>query len=376
VNQLKEYLTVFLCCCLIAPAPRTFAWQVERDPSTVPVQTAELSPEQMQQLVAPMALYPDSLVAQILAAATYPEQIVEAERWIQQQTELKGAELAKEVDKQPWDPSVKALTQFSSVLSNMDKNLSWTSSLGDAYVNHQQDVMDAIQVMRERAKNAGNLETTPQQKVSNKGNTIVIEPADPQIVYVPQYDPWLVYGAPIIAWPGWYWYPGLYLNGPGFGFGLGLGIGFLGGFGWGWHNWGFDWHHHNIIYNHNNYITHSRTFINRNTFNHAGGNFGRGRSFNGAPGIHPGPGARGGAGFNNGREGAGIHNGAGPQGGHNSLGDRSGGFHGNAFGGFDRGGVTRGFSMRGGNSLGGVHGGGFGGFHGGGGGFHGGGGHR
>ena len=121
--------------------------------------------EQLQQLVAPIALYPDSLVAQILAASTFPEQVVEADRWVQAHPDLKGEDLGKAVDQQPWDPSVKALAAFPSVLGNMDKNLSWTSSLGDAYYNQQQDVMDAVQVMRQKAQDAGNLKSTPQQTV-------------------------------------------------------------------------------------------------------------------------------------------------------------------------------------------------------------------
>ena len=125
------------------------------------------TPEQLQQLVAPIALYPDSLVAQILAASTFPEQVVEADRWVQAHPDLKGDALGQAVDQQPWDPSVKALTAFPSVLGNMDKNLSWTSSLGDAYYNQQQDVMDAVQVMRQRAQEAGNLKTTPQQTVTH-----------------------------------------------------------------------------------------------------------------------------------------------------------------------------------------------------------------
>jgi hypothetical protein len=158
---------------------------------------AQQTPEQLQQLVAPIALYPDSLVAQILAASTFPEQVVEADRWVQAHPDLKGDALGKAVDQQPWDPSVKALTAFPSVLGNMDKNLSWTSSLGDAYYNQQQDVMDAVQVMRQRAEQAGNLKTTPQQTVTTQGSTISIEPANPDVVYVPAYDPWLVYGGPI-----------------------------------------------------------------------------------------------------------------------------------------------------------------------------------
>src|SRR5882762_6118246 len=194
---LKQSLSLFLSgCLLLTTAPGAFADQATQTEAPAPVQAAQQTPAQLQQLVAPIALYPDALVAQILAAATYPDQIVEADRWLQQHTDLKGAQLGQEVDKQPWDPSVKALTEFPSVLANMDKNLSWTSSLGDAYVNQQQEVMSAVQVMRDRAQKAGNLKSTSQENVSNQGQTIVIEPADPEVVYVPEYDPWLVYGEP------------------------------------------------------------------------------------------------------------------------------------------------------------------------------------
>src|SRR5438094_749115 len=221
VKFLKQSLSLFLSCCLVlATAPAGFADQADQSTSQPPVQAAQQTPAQLQQLVAPIALYPDALVAQILAAATYPDQIVEADRWLQQHTDLKGQQLGQEVDKQPWDPSVKALTEFPSVLANMDKNLSWTSSLGDAYVNQQQEVMNAVQEMRDRAQKVGNLKSTSQENVSNQGQTIVIEPADPEVVYVPEYDPWLAYGEPIGIWPGWYSYPGLFLDGPGIAFGF------------------------------------------------------------------------------------------------------------------------------------------------------------
>ena len=243
-RRARRYLTLLLTLSLVAGnVPRGLAYSVEQSAPETAVQPAEPTPTQLQQLVAPIALYPDELVAQVLAAATYPDQVVEADRWVQQHHDLQEQQLAKEVDAQPWDPSVKALVQFPSVLANMDKNLSWTSALGDAYVNHQQDVMDAIQVMRRRAKDGGNLQTTSQQKVVEQGSQIVIEPANPEIVYVPQYDPWLIYGAPVVAWPGWYPYPGLFIAEPGIVFGLGFGIGFFGGFGWGWGHWGCDWGH-------------------------------------------------------------------------------------------------------------------------------------
>src|SRR2546421_745515 len=297
VKFLKQSLSLFLSCCLVlATAPAGFADQADQSTSQPPVQAAQQTPAQLQQLVAPIALYPDALVAQVLAASTYPDQIVEADRWMQQHTNLKGEQLGQEVDKQPWDPSVKALTEFTSVLANMDKNLSWTSSLGDAYVNQQQEVMNAVQAMRQRAKAAGNLNSTSQEEVSQQGQTIVIEPAELQVVYVPEYDPWLVYGEPIGVWPGWYWYPGLYLTGPGLAFGLGFGIGFFGGFGWGWHHWGSDWNHHGILFDHHGYISHSRVFVNRNNFNRARASGGaglrggrpRGRwGFRGAPDPPP-----------------------------------------------------------------------------------------
>jgi hypothetical protein len=303
---------------------------------------AQQTPEQLQQLVAPIALYPDSLVAQILAASTFPEEVVEADRWVQANPDLKGEALGQAVDQQPWDPSVKALTAFPSVLGNMDKNLSWTSSLGDAYYNQQQDVMDAVQFMRQKAEAAGNLKSTPQQTVTTEGSDVVIQPVDPDEVYIPAYDPWLVYGYPVVAWPGWYPYPGIWFDGPFLSFGIGFGIGWFGGFGWGWGNWGFDWHNHYAVFNHGRYYSESRTFYNRNNFYRGGG--ARGGGFD-----RPGAGARP---FNGDRQAARGY--AQPRGQSNV---RSG-----AFSGYDRGGETRSFSERGRASFGG------GGFRGGGGG--------
>jgi len=209
VKILKQVLVVLLCVLLVEFTAQVDAYgsigQSNDQPAASP---AKQSPHELQQLVAPIALYPDALVAQILAASTYPTQIVEADRWMQGHSNLKGEELAKEVDKQDWDPSVKAVAQFPSVLENMDKNLSWASSLGDAYISQPQDVTDAVQTLRQQARHAGNLNGNEQEKVSTQGSTIVIEPANPDVVYVPAYDPWLVYGAPIVAYPGWYPSPG------------------------------------------------------------------------------------------------------------------------------------------------------------------------
>jgi hypothetical protein len=313
--------------------------------------------EQLQQLVAPIALYPDSLVAQILATSTFPEQVVEADRWVQAHPDLKGEDLGKAVDQQPWDPSVKALAAFPSVLGNMDKNLSWTSSLGDAYFNQQQDVMDAIQVMRRKAQEAGNLKTTPQLKVTEQDSAIDIEPVDPDVVYVPAYDPWVIYGYPIVAWPGWYPYPGIWFDGPYLSFGIGFGVGWWGGFGWGWGHWGFDWHNHYATFDHGRYYSRSTTFYNRSNYYHGGGARGGFNGGRGGFGDHPGATARP---FNGDTRAARGY--AEPRG---QSGVRSG-----AFGGYDHGGEARSYSSRGGASFGG------GGFHGGGGGSHGGGGGR
>src|SRR6202048_456447 len=255
----NSLVLVLSSALLFAAAPGGIAYAQQAEQPAAPV--ANQSPQELQQLVAPIALYPDALVSQILAGATYPTEIVEADRWMQQHSNLKGNGVANEVDKQAWDPSVKALTQFPSVLANMDKHLPWTSSLGEAYVNQPQEVMDAVQVMRVRAEQAGNLKSNKDVKVVTQGQTVVIEPADPQVVYVPAYDPWLVYGAPVVMWPGWYAYPGLYVAGPAISFGFGFHVGLFAGFGWGWHNWGCDWAHRTVIYNHTTYISHSATFI-------------------------------------------------------------------------------------------------------------------
>jgi hypothetical protein len=296
---------------------------------------AEQSAERLQDLVAPIALYPDSLVAQVLAASTFPEQIVEAERWVQAHPGLSGAALGQAVDPQPWDPSVKALTAFPAVLGNMDKNLSWTSSLGDAYYNQEKAVMDAVQVMRRRAQAAGNLRSTPQETVATQDAAVSIQPASPDVVYVPAYDPWTIYGSPVDPWPGWYPYPGIWFNGPSISFGVGFGIGFFGGFAWGWPHWGFDWHNRFATYNHDRYYSRSRTFYNRNQFYRgSGGGWQRG-----GPGRNAGrPDARP---FEGDRRAARGY--AAPRGQSGASG---------AFSGYQHGGQAREFSSRGSSSMG------------------------
>ena len=324
-------------------------------------QYLQQTPEQLHQLVAPIALYPDSLVAQILAASTFPEQVVEADQWVQAHLDLKGDNLGHAVDQQLWDPSVKALTAFPAVLGNMDKNLSWTSSLGDAYYNQEQDVMDAVQAMRQRAHEAGSLKTTEQQTVTSQDSIIIIEPASPEIVYVPEYDPWVVYGGPIAEWPGWYEYPGIWYGGLYPSYGAGSGIGFYGGYRWGWHHWGSDWNNRVILHDRDRYYSSSHTFYNRNNYYRGGdarGGFDRDRAEyrarndeknrplsgngreRGGEFSRPGATARPFEGHDNAARGY-----AEPRG---QSGTRSG-----AFSGYDHGGETRNYSSRGSASFGG-----------------------
>ncbi len=207
-----------------------------------------LPPEQLNKLVAPIALYPDALVAQILAASAYPTQIVEADRMARENPGLKGRDLADEVDRQDWDPSVKSLVEFPTVLANLDKNLSWTSELGEAYQNQPDDVMQAIQYMRHKAYDAGNLRTTPQERVYEQGPDVDIQPADPDVVYVPTYNPAYVYGYPVGLWPGFYPWWGVGFGGPYISFGFGFPIAPFFGFGWGWHGWGIGWGFHGGVF--------------------------------------------------------------------------------------------------------------------------------
>jgi hypothetical protein len=259
-------------------------------------------------LVAPIALYPDALVAQVLAASTYPTQVVEADRWRQTQGNASPDQIAAGADTRNWDASVKALCAFPTVLAQMDKNLQWTTDLGNAYYNQPQDVMDAVQAMRQKAQTAGTLRSTPQQTVSTEGGAVTIAPANPTVVYVPVYDPWAVWGTPYPVYPGYYYAPppGIFWGGLAIGFGIGIGIGLWGHWGWGWGHWGMGWGPrwggHGVFYNHNTYITRSTTVINHG-FSRPGG---PPRSFAGTRGSY----ARPGASFN--RPGAaGYHGGTG-----------------------------------------------------------------
>jgi hypothetical protein len=262
-------------------------------------QYTTLPPDQLNKLVAPIALYPDALVAQILAASAYPTQIVVANRMAQENPGLKGRDLAEEVDRQDWDPSVKSLVEFPSVLANLDKNLSWTSELGAAYQNQPDDVMHSIQEMRHKAYDAGNLRSTPQQRVYEQGDDVDIQPTDPNVVYVPTYNPAYVYGYPVGLWPGFYPWWGVGFGGPYISFGFGFPIAPFFGFGWGWRGWGIGWGFHGGIF----FGGHPWGYRGGAFYNHAAFVHGNYRGFSSARGGY---GARG---FNGGRGYAGASRG-------------------------------------------------------------------
>jgi Protein of unknown function (DUF3300) len=271
--------------------------------SAPPPAPAPMPADQLDALVAPIALYPDSLVAQVLAAAALPDEVTAANQWLAQNSSLTGASLEQEVDQQDWDPSVKALTQFPSVLANLASNLSWTSQLGQAFHFQQADVMQAVQVMRAKAQAAGTLQSTSQITVTTpQPNTIVIQPANPQVVYVPQYNPAIVYGAAQVVVP--LYTPPVVYTAPALSFGIGVNFGgggwaVGGGFGWGFHAWACNWGGgggNTIIFNHTTYINNNTWHTtNYNGYHpwgpgpyHPGGYVGPNGAYHPDPGWHPG----------------------------------------------------------------------------------------
>jgi hypothetical protein len=227
-------------------------------------------PEELEQIVAPIALYPDSLLAQVFMASTYPLEIVQAARWSKAHPDVKGDAVAKAVEKETWDASVKSLIAFPDVLTMMNEKLDWTQKLGDAFLAQQKDVMDAVQRLRAKAKEAGNLKSTKEQTVKTEAapagaaspQVIVIEQSNPEVIYVPTYNPTVVYGAwPYPAYPPYYYYPPGYAAGAAF-FSFSVGV-VVGGAIWGNCNWG----HSDIDIDVNNYNNFNRNEFNRNEIN-------------------------------------------------------------------------------------------------------------
>ncbi len=237
---------------------------VAQQPPQLPPPDQAFSADQLDDLVAPIALYPDPLVSQILVAATYPLEIVEAFQFQQKNPSLTGPALTDAASQQNWDPSIQALVIFPDVLKRLNDDVTWTTNLGNAFLAQQQDVMDAIQRMRQSAQQAGKLNAPPQEMITNDGGYIEIEPSDPDVMYVPVYDPVWIWGpAAWYPYPHWYWPPVTYrLPGFYFGFGGPIRVGLF--FGGGWHGWGgWGWHpgwgNRTVVVN--------NTFIHQNNFN-------------------------------------------------------------------------------------------------------------
>ncbi len=223
-------------------------------------QMQPISPDQLTQLVAPIALYPDGLVAQILAASTYPAQIAAAAQWLRSMGGASPEQIAAGTEAQSsWDPSIKALTAFPQVLEWLASNLQWTTSLGNAYYNQPQDALQTIQVMRQRAEEAGNLQSTPQEEVTENQGAIDIAPTNPQVVYVPTYNPWVVYGQPVTPYPGFSFLGAVdsFFGSSPVQFGLSFLTNAFMHTPWGFLGWGLDWLAHSVLFNQSSYFTHS-----------------------------------------------------------------------------------------------------------------------
>src|SRR5438552_14385137 len=223
---------------------KTLAWFLTvllATPPTILAQQAEqtvFKQEELDQILAPIALHPDPLVSQILMASTYPLEVVQADRWAKQNAKLKGDALTAALENQDWDASVKSLVNFHQVLAMMSEKLDWTQKLGDAFLADQKVVLDTIQKLRAKAQAAGNLKTTKEQTVIVEEKIIKIEPANPQVIYVPSYNPTVVYGAwPYPAYPPYSYYPPGYVATSMFAFGAGVAMGAAWGYAWGNSNW-------------------------------------------------------------------------------------------------------------------------------------------
>jgi hypothetical protein len=262
--------TAILCAAVLLPGNAAQARAQDQQPAAAPEEAAVKIPaDQLDSLVAPIALYPDALLSQTLVASTYPLEVVQLKQWLDQHKDLKGKALADAALKQDWDPSIQALAGLPDLVKQLADNIKWTTDLGNAFLAQQSDVMDAVQRMRKKAEDAGNLKSSEQQKVETKvvesKQVVIIEQASPEVVYVPSYNPTVVYGAPVYPYPPIaYPPPGYYAAGMAISFGVGVAMGAFwgGGAGWGC-GWGGN---NNVTINRNN------TFVNnsnRQNFNNA-----------------------------------------------------------------------------------------------------------
>ncbi len=268
-------VTSLLCVALLIPGDLTLLAQDAAAPPAADA-PARLPAEQLDSLIAPIALYPDPLLAQVLAASTYPLELVQLQQWLASHKDMKDKALADAVEKQNWDPSVQSMAGLPDVVKQLAENIKWTSELGNAFLAQQSDVMAAIQRMRAKAKDSGKLTSGEQLKVETKvvdsQNVIVIEQANPEVIYVPSYNPTVVWGAPVYAYPPVYYPPvGYYAAGMALSFGVGVAMGAIWGGGWGYNcGWGGGGNNTININNNNNFNRNSVRAGNGNQIN--GGN--------------------------------------------------------------------------------------------------------
>jgi hypothetical protein len=271
-------LLVMLCSALLVSGDPALYAQPSTQQAAPQEQAAPKIPnDQLDSLVAPVALYPDPLLAQVLAASTYPLEIVQLQQWLQQHKDLKDKALVDAVQKQDWDPSVQAMAALPDAVKQLAENIKWTTDLGNAFLAQQSDVMEAVQRMRAKAEAAGNLKSTEQQTVETKvvesKTVVIIQQANPEVVYVPSYNPVVVYGAPVYPYPPIvYPPPAHYAAGAAIAFGVGVAIGAAWHGGWGY---GCGWGGNNVNVNfNNNYVNHYNNVnnVNRNNVNRGGNN--------------------------------------------------------------------------------------------------------
>jgi hypothetical protein len=285
LRQTIRECAAILCAVVLLPGNVAVVAAQDQQPAAAPEETAVKIPaDQLDSLVAPIALYPDALLSQTLVASTYPLEIVQLKQWLDQHKDLKGKALADAALKQDWDPSIQALAGLPDLVKQLADNIKWTTDLGNAFLAQQSDVMDAVQRMRKKAEDAGNLKSSEQQKVETKvvenKQVVIIEQASPEVVYVPSYNPTVVYGAPVYPYPPIaYPPPGYYAAGMAISFGVGVAMGAFWGGGAGW---GCGWGGNNnvTINNNNNFVNNSnrQNFNNANRGNRAGTQPARGNS--------------------------------------------------------------------------------------------------
>jgi hypothetical protein len=255
-----------ICAFVLLPGDTLLSQSAPQGNPSAGEQAARIPPDQLDSLVAPIALYPDPLLSQTLVASTYPLEIIQLQQWLQQNKNLKDKALADAAKKQNWDPSIQALAALPDVVKRLAEDIKWTTDLGNAFLAQQSDVMDAVQRMRKKAKDTGNLKSSEQQKVETKvvenKQVVVIQQASSEVVYVPSYNPTVVYGAPVYPYPPvTYPPPGYYAAGMAISFGIGVAMGAAWGGGWGW-NAGWGGNNNVYINNNNNFVNNSNRNLN------------------------------------------------------------------------------------------------------------------